>query len=237
MKKETKFFLILAILLLVVGSGLAIAGAVLGADFSIFTEDVLEESTEVRGFMRFLRRHGILVITDEKDEDETEEPADESAGLSEGEIYADSIFNLDLDLKADELILRSWEKDMIQLKYDGTDSGKGKLSVSDGTLKFTGMRITHDREVVLYYPEGKTFDRVKIKVDAGEVEAESDLRASKLEVSIGAGELSSDGKVYTEDAELSVGAGEISMDFLQARKLNATCGMGSLELKMDGEET
>lgn len=236
MRKSTKFLLVLVILLLVAGAGLAIAGIALGADIDTVTGEVMQEDLEDHPFFKALRRHGILVMTDDK-EAEKESDAKQESLPSDQEVSADAIRNLKLDLKADELILRSWEKDTIQIQYEGKDSGKGTLSVEGDTLTFTGTRKRHNREVVLWYPEKKQFDKVSIEVDAGETELESELHASRLEVSIGAGELSSKGKVYADTAQLTVGAGAISMDYLSAQSLKGNCGMGSLELTAAGKET
>ncbi|MCM1186065.1 MAG: DUF4097 family beta strand repeat-containing protein [Lachnoclostridium sp.] len=96
------------------------------------------------------------------------------------------------------------------------------------------LKSTHHREhhttmrgIRLYVPEGTVFSKVDMEMDAGELQLGA-LAADKAEFEIGAGELLGKGAQIGK-LELSLGAGSAELKEMQISELTAGVGMGSME--------
>lgn len=109
-------------------------------------------------------------------------------------------------------------------------AGKLQSYVEDRTLYIRSTASVnqwndlHGCRVILYVPEGASFDEAEIEVGAGKLEFDG-LQAREVSLSAGAGEIRLDG-LMTNDLEVSLGMGQITIDEAVMGKLDAEVGMG-----------
>ena len=250
MKRFLKVILILAAVFGVAGLGLTAGGAAMGAtmgDIGVLDNGITQ----------------VLHILDQKDswdEEDSEEDMDEQDGdfvekaesaVNEKGVLAEdadasaytkeyetsAVLDLFCDLRYEELILKTWDQDKIQVKVTGTEHNKVQISNDNGSLKVRSNRKVRKRSVEISCPESMEFRKIKLQMGAGTVELNGDFRADQMEVNIGAGTLENSGKLNVKDANFTVGVGTVDISELKAEKLNGNCGMGSMDLTLAGKDT
>ena len=231
MRKFSKIVLGAAAVLTVAGLGLSTGGVVMGA--SLFELD-LKQYSGVHGVGRIFR----LVDWDE-DWDDWDEDWDEASGkilsLNDDGVYtADSVSELELHLKYDELILQESEGDEVTVRVSGDGEDNVRLKQEGGELEIESRRKVEDRTVTVSYPADTEFRKVSIEVEQGIVSLDDDLDADELEVSVGAGTFDNSAEVTAREADIEVSAGTIELSDLDAQKISAECGMGSMDLSLAG---
>ena len=93
-----------------------------------------------------------------------------------------------------------------------------------------------DREITVSYPKKTEFKEASVDVVAGTVNLDDNFYAKKMEVSVAAGEFTNDSTITAEKAELTVGTGNIDLENLKVQNLEADCGIGNIDLGIDGKE-
>ena len=231
MRKFSKIVLGAAAVLTVAGLGLSTGGVAMGA--SLFELD-LKKYYDFHDMGRFLR----LADWDE-DWDDWEEDWDEDSGkilsLNDDGVYtADSVSELELHLKYDELILQESEGDEVTVRVSGDGEDNVRLKQEGGELEIESRKKVEDRTVTVSYPADMEFRKVSIEVEQGIVSLDDDLDANELEVSVGAGTFDNSAEVTAREADIEVSAGTIELSDLDAQKISAECGMGSMDLSLAG---
>ena len=231
MRKFSKIVLGAAAVLTVAGLGLSTGGVAMGA--SLLELD-LKKYYDFHDMGRFLR----LADWDE-DWDDWEEDWDEDSGkilsLNDDGVYtADSVSELELHLKYDELILQESEGDEVTVRVSGDGEDNVRLKQEGGELEIESRKKVEDRTVTVSYPADMEFRKVSIEVEQGIVSLDDDLDANELEVSVGAGTFDNSAEVTAREADIEVSAGTIELSDLDAQKISAECGMGSMDLSLAG---
>ena len=102
---------------------------------------------------------------------------------------------------------------------EAENAGKFQCYILDDVLYVktihaaTDWKHYNDSEIVLYVPEGYSFEKVDVNLGAGLLEL-VDIAATEM--------------------NLEVGAGQILAEHIQTQNINAKCSMGALELKLTG---
>ena len=191
--------------------------------------------------------------------DEELEIPDGDMEIEEGRFGGSDTRNLWIDLTFAEVTISCGEGDEIYLK---TGNGKEYLDIEtdEDTLIIRDTRnyqqYSRDKALVLdiVLPD-RSFDEIMLDLGGSEVTAEA-LWANDIEIDIGGGTLTAEaiqgfdvsvslgaGTVYADSlktsgtAELSTGTGEISVSSFAGADLDLECGIGSLDLTVQGQET
>lgn len=238
MKKFTKGMLILACVFLAVGLGFSVAGAAMGASM---------EEMDFSGDFRDGARRMKNMVFGNNDWDFDWNDDDDEAGYSEANWVqndenvrtypVDAVDEIEIDLRYDELVLKTHAEDTILVSVENDTSGNVKVESSSNKLKIKSTKKKNNRCITVSYPAGRKFSKMDINVGAGNVSAEDDLLADELDVEIGAGEFANDASITAETLKVEVGAGEADITGVSAKKIDGECGIGSLFLSIKGEQT
>lgn len=177
----------------------------------------------------------------------------------------DKIKNLDVDIDAAELTFCEGTKtDQIVVTLRKGKEKYYDVGMDGDTLEIeydTESRVTRSNgntpKIMVEIPAGMTFEEMdldigaaetvfeltnvscehlNLDVGAGVVTAKEFTVTGRMDVSIGVGSAEIDGGTY-QDIKLECGMGDFVMEGKLNGNLVANCGMGSMELKLDGNET
>lgn len=175
----------------------------------------------------------------------------------------EKIRNLDVDIDAAELTFCEGTKtDQIVVTLQKGREKYYDVGMDEDTLEIeydTGSRVTRSNtpKIVVEIPAGMTFEEMDLDlgaaetvfeltdvtckdldldVGAGVVTAKKFTVTGKMDVSIGVGSARIDGGTY-QDIKLDCGMGDFVMKGKLSGNLTGKCGMGSMELKLEGNET
>lgn len=103
-----------------------------------------------------------------------------------------------------------------------------------GTVK-SGITWSDDKSVIIYLPEDSFFDEVEIDMGAGTFDMDR-LNAKEISLEVGAGRITL-GSVQARELSVSVGAGQIELKEMAAGELDAEVGMGEFTAQgtLDGD--
>lgn len=160
------------------------------------------------------------------------------------EVYAqEQVDSLRLDIQYGEVIFSDSSTENIEVNIHAPkrnayscENNNGTLKVKDKTRRSHWNIGDYDVVIEISVPEGKVFDEVKIKTDAGRVNAEYKFHAKNIDLDLGAGELVADGFFADEKITASVGAGNMDIMEFSAEKLKIDCGVGNAKLTGNVEE-
>lgn len=245
MKRFLKVILVLAAVFGAVGLGLTAGGAAMGATMGDVS--VLDQAAQVLD---------ILDIGDSGDDPEdnmyeseddfqanAEKAVNEKGVLTDNadssdytKVYeASAVSDLSCDLRYEELILKTWNEDKVQVKVSGKDHNRVEVSNDNGCLKIESNKKVRNRSVEIFCPENSRFKKVKLQMGTGTIELDGDFKADQLEVNVGAGTLENSGSLDVKEADFTVGVGTADISGLQVEKLNGSCGMGNMDLILAGK--
>ena len=225
MKRFLKVILILAAVFGVAGLGLTAGGAAMGAtmgDVSVLDQGI----TQV---LRVLDHEDSWEVEDsEEDMDEQEDDfqaAAESAATEKGvladsadssaytKVYeASAVSDLFCDLRYEELVLKTWNEDKVQVKVSGKDHNRIQISNNNGSLRIASNQKVRNRSIEIFCPE-------------------------QMEVNVGAGTIENSNSLDIKEADFTVGVGTADISELQVENLKGSCGMGDMELTLTGKAT
>lgn len=169
--------------------------------------------------------------------------SDENAGnVQKGDLWEtfepEEISNFDMDIQYGEIRFSASTTDKVEVSIQAPKSNSYSCKNDDGTLKIKDK--THhyhwgfgNREVIIEVaiPEGKVFEKVKIKTDAGKVDINYAFHAENIDLDLGAGEMTADAFAAEEKLSVEVGAGNLEIAEFSAEKLTIDCGVGRADLK------
>ena len=236
MRKFSKVVLVIAAAVGVVGIGLTIGGVSMGATITGLNLSKDGLGSAVRQTAKYVS------FGDEddwnQDWDEIDESDSKEAAGTNGEIYLfDGVSKLDLSIRTGELYLKEYNGNEIKVEVSGKDREKVRVGQEGETLVLESIGRVQDREITVSYPKKMEFEDASVDVAAGTVNLDDDFYAKKLEVSVAAGEFSNDGAVTAEKADISVGTGNVDLDNLNVQNLEADCGIGNIDLDINGKES
>lgn len=191
---------------------------------------------------------------------------DNDDGTTEaGENYTNTykladVKNLKIDMKAGKLEVAESDTEEIAV-YVESDNCDLSTELDEDTLKIidnTSKKIitTYNLHIIVYVPADANLDEIDINANAGEVDITTDsLNAAtatlnvdagqltvdalhvekKLKVTVGAGEADIN-QVEADSASLDAGMGQISLDGKINGDIDADCGVGEIDLAIDGDE-
>ena len=235
MRKFSKVLLVIAATAGVVGIGLTIGGASMGATIAGLNLSKDGFGSAVRQTVKYVS------FGDEddwnQDWDEIDESDSKEAAGTNGEIYLfDGVSKLDLSIRTGELYLKEYNGNEIKVEVSGKDREKVRVGQEGDTLVLESIGRVQDREITVSYPKKMEFEDASVEVAAGTINLDDDFYAKKLKVSVAAGEFLNDGAVTAEKADISVGTGNVDLDNLNVQKLEADCGIGNIDLDINGKE-
>ena len=236
MRKFSKVVLVIAAAAGVVGIGLTIGGASMGATIAGLNLSKDGFGSAVRQTVKYVS------FGDEddwnQDWDEIDESDSKEAAGTNGEIYLfDGVSKLDLSIRTGELYLKEYNGNEIKVEVSGKDREKVRVGQEGETLVLESIGRVQDREITVSYPKKTEFEDVSLEVAAGTINLDDDFYAKKLKVSVAAGEFLNDGAVTAEKADISVGTGNVDLDNLNVQNLEADCGIGNIDLDINGKES
>lgn len=246
MKKFTKWFIIIAVLMIVIGMGLFIGGVVAaggveatrsvlyGSDISHRTNGILEWDGD--GFEINLHKHHQSAAhhTEEK-----------SASFD-----AQEVKSLELELgEAEVEIVENASAEEIVINTNGCYD----IYVKNDVLYVKAKKCLKDHTVFMEIPANTVFEQVDISVGACDMNIES-IEAKEFDVEVGAGQVTIE-DLIANNAEFEIGVGEVIVDYGNVQECdinvgmgnfeyngvitkysNIECGMGNTELQLEGSE-
>ena len=236
MRKFSKVVLVIAAAVGVVGIGLTIGGVSMGA-----TITGLNLSKD--GFGSAVRQTAKYVSFGDEDDwnqdwDEIDESDSKEAAGTNGEIYlVDGVSKLDLSIRTGELYLKEYDGNEIKVEVSGKHREKVRVGQEGDTLVLECIGRVQDREITVSYPKKMEFEDASVDVAAGTVNLDDDFYTKNLKVSVAAGEFSNDGAVTAEKADITVGTGNVDLENLNVQNLEADCGIGNIDLDINGKES
>lgn len=154
------------------------------------------------------------------------------------EIYAqEQIDSFDMDIKYGEIYISESGTDNIEVNIHAPKRNTYICKNDNGTLKLEDK--THLKRwnalgknviIEIAIPEGKIFDTVKIKTDAGTVDVSYNFQAENIDIELGAGELVADYFGVEDKFEVEVGAGNLEIEEFRADNMEVNCGVGNAQL-------
>ncbi|MDO4338263.1 MAG: hypothetical protein Q4C91_09280 [Eubacteriales bacterium] len=237
MKRFTKIMLGIAGLLVIVGLGFSIGGVAMGA--------TVDSVDAVQGIKTHYKRVTNIFWDNDWDDDWDDDHDDHdhtaSSAVSSGsgqQVYtADSVDEVEIDLRYDELILQAHDSDDIQVAVENDSAGNVKVECDSGKLEIESSKKIQNRTVTVFYPGDKEFSRMELEVDAGSIEVRDKLSVRELQVTVGAGEFINGEALITEKADIEVGTGNVEISGLTAHQVDGECGLGNMELEISGRES
>lgn len=240
MKKFMKGCAIAALIMTVLGLGLALAAGTVRGSAAI--TEVVERVTGKRihinlGWGSF--PFGIFVDDDWFEDADWNYELDDSGIYDNGHevlkgdqatIYPDTdavIKELDIELGGCSFETHISDTGEFYVKTRGMD--KIQVYEEKGTLHIkslnTHVKLTSNSgKVILYVPEDYYYDEVEIELGAGEMTFD-DLNAKEISMKVGAGVIRCKG-ISAQELKASVGMGQIELSKMDVDKLDAEVGMG-----------
>lgn len=151
------------------------------------------------------------------------------SGNLEREFQNMSATKLDIELGGCELEIQPSNDENIRITTENI--GKFQAYLKDDQLNIKATRKTKEDstncKIVLYLPEGHTWEKIDAEVGAGVIRIQN-MAAAEIDLEVGAGQILAE---YMEagDLDISVGAGEARLDDMKIRDLDVSVGMGNFE--------
>lgn len=236
MKKSTKVMLILACVFMAVGIGFTVGGVAMGATMD--SVKVLKNIKEHGSWFHF-----VDVLDNDWDWDWDDDGEDgnktEAVSVKSGNsrVYQmDPVQEMTIRLKSDELVLQEYSGDTIKVEVENDSSGYVSVKSDENELVISSSKRKSNRSVTVSYPKGMALRELELEVGAGTVEVNGTLQAEGFGVTVGAGEFTGTGGIIAKECTVEVGAGEIDLEGIDAEKISAECGIGSVALGLKGTE-
>lgn len=148
----------------------------------------------------------------------------------------EAVKKIEADLSTDEIYFVAYDGTTLCVETEG-DSDILRVKQEGDILKIKSLKKTHDCEIYVWYPETMELEEMELEVAAGTVCLENTLKVAELEIEVGAGELIAEGELITEKTSLEVGTGTALFEKMNVSKLEADCGVGTLNIGLTGEES
>lgn len=146
------------------------------------------------------------------------------------ELYSpgSGIRNLEMQVGGCNVVTQTSKDDRIYLEAKGMRKFQGYVEGDTlyvlGTVKSGLTWFDEESKVTLYLPDGYTFDEVEIDMGAGALDIDK-LSAAEVSLEVGAGRITL-GSVEVQELTANVGAGQIELKDMAVKKLDVEVGMG-----------
>lgn len=246
MKRFLKVILILAAVFGAAGLGLTAGGAAMGAtmgDVGVLDQGVKQLLNVLDG------RESVIAPEEDMAELEDDFQADAENAVNEKGVLTDNadssaytkvyeasaVSDLSCDLRYEELVLKTWNEDKVQVKVTGKDHNRVKINNDNGSLTIASSQKVRNRSIEIFCPKNLNFQKIKLQMGAGTIQLDGDFKAEQMEVNVGAGTLENSGSLDVKEADFTVGVGTADISELQVENLKGSCGMGDMELTLTGK--
>ena len=262
MKKFTKAALIIALVLVILGSICCAVGLGIGFNFSNIKEDVEAGEFSIGPIkdIPFIWYGNDRLNWDDDGEDW------EVAESQEYDFPIENMKKLDVEVYYGTVVLEKNTDSQnihVAVEYRKENHKRQVKSYADGkTLKIeeTGSKHSNHNDstrITIQIPEGmEAFDEVELDQAAGMIYVNIPLTAKEIDINVDAGEcvvsekLTADKSIAavvnagtiqleelkSEELELEAGVGELITGEVQADKIEIDCGVGSIETEVAGKE-
>lgn len=153
-------------------------------------------------------------------------------------VASDSVTDWNLELGGCEFVMKPSEDDSYYVEYRGKGKSQAYTKGDELFVKvLNSSSIDFAKEencFTLYVPAKVELEKVEIELGAGKASV-SDIYAEDVKIQVGAGELILEDAEF-EKVKVEVGAGKCTITGDVTDEIKAECAMGSLELKLKGEE-
>lgn len=235
MRKFSRRLLKLALVLAIIGVGLCIGGAAMGATITGINLTKYGLDKSVRKLVNSAQVESRESWDEDWDEITQLKPAETD---SDKEIFElDPVSDLNISLSGDELKLQSCDGNKIRVEVSGSKKDKVRIGTDDDSLTIESVGRTQERTITVSYPKDLRFKDTSIGVAAGTVTMCDEFRTDDLDVSVGAGEFTNTGKIsVANDISVAVGTGNVEISELDVYDLEVDCGIGNVDLDILGKE-
>lgn len=243
MKKFMKTCAILALVLIVVGMGMAlVAGAIQGPitwaelkKSAHWDDDFKESLDQVVAGLEHLDS-GQRYELEEHVNFDSDSPIYE--GDTEQTFSAAEIRDIEISAGACSIEVKDSEDEDFHIKVQNVGSYQGY--VKGNTLYVRSVRKTTWGDgakcsIKLYVPADFTFEDVELSLGAGQIDWQSALGASEVEIELGAGDINL-ADLMTDKLKAEVGMGSLEVTGDIREKADVSCAMGNIDLTLAGAE-
>lgn len=239
MKKFIKITLVIALICIVAGLIISVAGSVSGGGTDVFEmarNGELNWSIDDLGFGEWGKEERLYHLDDV-------EVFDDNVEILSGDIEkcqidgTEAVTKLDITVGGGVLQVSDSGDDNFYLEAENAE--KLQVYTEGNELKVKAIKTKEyqdDMEIRLYVPGSVPFEDVSVELGAGQINI-ADITCKNLEAEVGAGELVVNNTEVTLDADFSVGAGHIQAQVSVLGNLEAECSMGGAEFVLKGQET
>lgn len=242
MKKFMKVCAITALILLVIGFVMAIAGGILGGTAGI--NEVVDSVTDGKLQINLGNGNGFGITIDGEDwvneqfhYEITDNMIFESEysmmhGDVEKHAVGSNVNKLNIEAGGCAFYFEESEDSQFYVEAEGT--GKFQCFIKNDSLHVKTTRKVNswddydECKIKLYIPADYNFEKVTVQLGAGYLEMD-DITAAEMDLEVGAGKITAD-ELQAEKCDVEVGMGEILISDMQVSKMNAEVGMGHLML-------
>lgn len=248
MKRFLKVILILAAVFGAAGLGLTAGGAAMGATMGDIgaLDNGITQILHILDHKDGWDEENSEAAMDGQDEDlvaDAENAVNEKGVLTDNadssaytKVYeASAVSDLSCDLRYEELVLKTWNEDKVQVKVTGKNHNRVKISNDNGSLTIASSQKVRNRSIEIFCPENLSFQKIKLQMGAGTIELDGDFKAEQMEVNVGAGTIENSSSLDIKEADFTVGVGTADISELQVENLKGSCGMGDMELTLTGK--
>lgn len=259
MKGFIKGILWTALILIIAGLVILIAGSVAGGKYDVIRMVKNGELSYTLSDWSFGFGGDALFSIDDQNVFDQDVPV-LSGNVEKYKIAEGSVTSLHITVGGGELILCDSEDGSYYLEAKNAE--KLQATEKQGTLAVKAMRTGSSIEIgdskamtlYLYVPKEVDYDSVELNLGAGRMELSSiqtrklmvdadagqvvlsDISCEELAGDVGAGEVLVKNAKVKKNAEFSVGAGHIEAWLDVQEELRAECSVGQIALKLEGKE-
>ena len=232
-----KHLLLISLICVLVGGGVAIAGIALGG--------TLGDASISVGNWKLLspwpfRGSGSYQVDDADTADAWTESADGACSVP-----AENITDLDIVLHNCQLVIGTSEDASIYVSPDPADQEYWKIEQNDGALEIIDTRDSKQAaklksiKLRIEIPENKQFEDISLDLGAGEIQVK-DLRCMQMEINGGAGIFQAQSLRVSDLFDAKLGVGDFCVEKAVLGDTQIKCGIGSMQIKnckLNGDAT
>lgn len=212
MKKLVKWFMIAAVLMVVIGMGLFIGGI-------MSVGGVAAAQAALGGYQFYIDEDGLNIGLENGKYDFTHHGAGTETTFDTKEVRS-----LDMEIGAAQVeIVANDSAKEISIDTDG----RYDIYVKDCVLHVEAKRNLDDHRMRLEIPANAVFESVEISAGACELNIQY-IETKEFDVEVGAGQVKIE-DLTADEAEFEIGAGEAIVDYGNVQKCNVNVGMGNFE--------
>lgn len=160
--------------------------------------------------------------------------------ISSFEEKYDDIQNLNIELDASELVVKTGEEFKIEVHnatnkfYSKLEGNTLKIRDNRSGIKLFNISEENVPEIILYIPQDCQFDNVKIEAGINETYIEN-INAKEIKIDTGVGKFTID-NIQSDYLNIDGGAGETIINNAKLNKIDLDIGVGKFVINIDDVE-